>query len=389
MKVVVLGAGLMGREIARDLVNSEGVTQVILADKRLIEPQLLEQFDSSKIQTVVMDANDEQQLKDVMAKGQAVVNALFYEFNERVAKAAIDVGVHLVDLGGHIDGVTDRVLELNDVANEKGIVIIPDMGVAPGMTNVLVGYGASKLDIVETVKLYVGGIPVEPKPPLQYAHVFSLDGMFDHYTKPTIVVERGEEQLKRSLSDVEQIYFDGFGILEAFYTSGGISTLHRSFPGVQTLAYKTIRYKGHAEKFELLAALGFLDTEQQVTLGEQRVHVRDVTREVMKEKLALGDEADAVLLRIVVGGEKSEQQVTYEYELTVKKDATFASSAMARVTGATASSVVQMILDGTILERGVRPPEVAVPGAKYIEEMAKRGIDIQETKHQSSMIVRW
>ena len=244
MKVVVLGAGLMGREIARDLVNSEAVTQVILADKRLVEPQLLEQFNSAKIQTVVMDASDEQQLKDVMAKGQAVVNALFYEFNERVAQAAIEVGVHLVDLGGHIDGVTERVLQLNEQAKEKGIVIIPDMGVAPGMTNVLVGYGASKLDIVETLKLYVGGIPVEPKPPLQYAHVFSLDGMFDHYTKPTIVVERGEEQLKPSLSDVEQIYFDGFGILEAFYTSGGISTLHRSFPGVQTLAYKTIRYKG-------------------------------------------------------------------------------------------------------------------------------------------------
>lgn len=389
MKIVVLGAGLMGREIARDLVNSEQVTEVILADKQLLEPQLLEQLHSTKIQTVVMDANDEQQLKDVMAKGQAVVNALFYEFNERVARVALDVGVHLVDLGGHIDGVTERVLQLDAAAKDKGIVMIPDMGVAPGMTNVLVGYGASKLDVVDSIKLYVGGIPVEPKPPLQYTHVFSLDGMFDHYTRPTVIVERGEEQLKPSLSGVEQIYFDNFGILEAFYTAGGISTLHHSFPGVQTLAYKTIRYKGHAEKFELLAALGFLNTEQRVTINDQQVNVRDVTREVMKEKLALGDEADAVLLRVVVSGEKSEQQVTYEYELTVKKEPGSPSSAMARVTGATASSVVQMILDGTILERGVRPPEVAVPGAKYIEAMAKRGIDIQETKHQSTMIVKW
>lgn len=389
MKVVVLGAGLMGREIARDLVNSDSITAVILADKKLIEPQLIEQLQSPKIETVVMDANDEQQLEEVMAKGQAVVNALFYTFNEQVAKTAVKVGVHLVDLGGHIDGVTDRVLQLNDAAKQKDVILIPDMGVAPGMTNVLVGYGASKLDAVESVKLYVGGIPVEPKPPLQYTHVFSLEGMFDHYTKPTLVVELGEEQLKPSLSGVEQIYFDSFGILEAFYTAGGISTLHRSFPGVQTLEYKTIRYPGHAEKFELLTALGFLDTDQRVKVGDTHVNVRDVTREVMKEKLAQGDEADAVLLRIVVTGEKSEQQVTYEYELMLKKEAASPASAMARVTGATASAVVQMVLDGTILERGVRPPEFAVPGAKYIKEMAKRGIDIRETEHKSSMIVKW
>ena len=208
MKVVVLGAGLMGREIARDLVNSDSITSVILADKKLIEPQLIEQLQSPKIETVVMDANDEQQLEEVMAKGQAVVNALFYKFNEQVAKTAVKVGVHLVDLGGHIDGVTDRVLQLNDAAKQKDVIIIPDMGIAPGMTNVLVGYGASKLDAVESVKLYVGGIPVEPKPPLQYTHVFSLEGMFDHYTKPTLVVELGEEQLKPSLSGMEQIYFD-------------------------------------------------------------------------------------------------------------------------------------------------------------------------------------
>ncbi|OCS94270.1 saccharopine dehydrogenase family protein [Caryophanon latum] len=389
MKVVVLGAGLMGREIARDLVNSDSITSVILADKKLIEPQLIEQLQSPKIETVVMDANDEQQLEEVMAKGQAVVNALFYKFNEQVAKTAVKVGVHLVDLGGHIDGVTDRVLQLNDAAKQKDVIIIPDMGIAPGMTNVLVGYGASKLDAVESVKLYVGGIPVEPKPPLQYTHVFSLEGMFDHYTKPTLVVELGEEQLKPSLSGMEQIYFDRFGILEAFYTAGGISTLHRSFPGVQTLEYKTIRYEGHAEKFKLLAALGFLDTDQRVKVGDTYVNVRDVTREVMKEKLAQGDEADVVLMRIVVMGEKSEQQVTYEYELMLKKEEGSPASAMARVTGATASAVVQMVIDGTILERGVRPPEFAVPGAKYIQEMAKRGIDIRETEHKSSMIVKW
>lgn len=389
MKIVVLGAGLMGREIARDLVNSERVTDVILADQRTLEPALLEQLNSPKIQFVQLDARDEQRLKEVMTKGQAVVNALFYEFNELVANMALEVGVHLVDLGGHIDGVTDRILALDAAAKEKDIVMIPDMGLAPGMTNVLVGYGASKLDEVTAIKLYVGGIPIKPKPPLGYAHVFSLDGMFDHYTKPTMVVERGEEQLKPSLSGVEQIYFEGFGVLECFYTAGGVSTLHGSFPGVKTMEYKTIRYKGHAEKFKLLTDLGFLDVAYHIDVDGHTVNVRDMTREVMKDKLALGEDADAVLLRAVVTGEKSEQQVTYEYELVVKKENLSPASAMARTTGATASAVVQMILDGTILERGVRPPEVAVPGAKYIEAMAKRGMEIKETTLQSAVIIKW
>lgn len=389
MKIVVLGAGLMGREIARDLVNSNQVTRVILADQQPVTADVLEQLNSPKIQFVQMDARDEGQLRRVIANGEAVVNALFYEFNEVVAQIALETGVHLVDLGGHIDGVTDRILALDEAAKAKNIVMIPDMGLAPGMTNVLVGYGASKLDEVTSIKLYVGGIPIHPKPPLEYAHVFSLDGMFDHYTKPTMVVERGEEKLKPSLSGIEPIYIEGFGILECFYTAGGISTLHRTFPGVQTLAYKTIRYKGHAEKFKLLTDLGFLDAAYQLSVNGQLVPVRDVTRDVLKDKLALGDEADATILRVIVSGEKAEQQVTYEYELVVKKEPMSATSAMSRTTGATASSVVQMILDGTISERGVRPPEIAVPGAVYIDAMAQRGIDIRETVHQSSMIVKW
>ena len=110
---------------------------------------------------------------------------MFYSFNERVARAAIEAGVHSVDLGGHIGGVTEKILDLHEEAKAKGVTIIPDLGVAPGMVNILAGYGASKLDEVESIKLFVGGIPTEPKPPLHYTRVFSLDGVFDHYTEPS------------------------------------------------------------------------------------------------------------------------------------------------------------------------------------------------------------
>ncbi|MEG0438829.1 MAG: saccharopine dehydrogenase C-terminal domain-containing protein [Solibacillus sp.] len=390
MKVVVLGAGLMGKEIARDLVASEQVEKVFLADVS-VDPanEFVATLNTNKVEVVQLDADCDDDLRKVISKGQVVINALFYTFNERVARAAIDVEVHSVDLGGHIGGVTEKILALNEDAVKKGVTVIPDLGVAPGMINILTGYGASKLDSVDSIKLFVGGIPTEPKPPLNYTRVFSLDGVFDHYTEPSKVISKGVLSEVESLTGIEPIYFDEFGVLEAFYTSGGISTLHHTFPGVKTLEYKTIRYKGHAEKFKLFADLGFLDKTNTVTAGGNEVSVREVTREVMKKELELGKEADAVLLRVIISGERSEEQITYEYEMIVRKDLEKNVTAMARSTANTISVVAQMIGNGLITDRGVFAPETVVPGREFIEEMAKRGVIIKETSHRSSMIVKW
>ena len=390
MKVVVLGAGLMGKEVARDLVASEAVAKIYLADLAVDRAQqIASTLYSAKIEVVSLNAENDTELREVIAKGDVVVNALFYKFNEAVAKAAIDVGVHVVDLGGHIKGITDNVLALSQQARAKGVTIVPDSGVAPGMINILTGFGASHLDVVESIKLYVGGIPVNPEPPLEYTEVFSLEGMFDHYTQPSTIISKGQKQDVPSLSGIEPIYFDNFGVLEAFYTSGGISTLAKSFPQVKTLEYKTIRYKGHAEKFKLLVDLGLIDESNKVTADGQEVSVRPVVREALKKKLDLGDKKDVVLLRVIVSGEKAEEQLTYEYEMVVKKDEALGVTAMARATANTASIVAQMIGERVIVERGVYPPELVVPGREFIEEMAKRGVHIKETSHRSTMIVKW
>lgn len=390
MKVVVLGAGLMGKEVARDLVNSHDVENVLLADVSIEKAQaFVDTLNTNKVEVVQLDADSDKDLRDVISRGDIVVNALFYTFNERVARAAIDVGVHAVDLGGHIGGVTEAVLQLNDLASAKDVTIVPDLGVAPGMINILAGYGATKLDKVDSMKLYVGGIPTEPKPPLHYTQVFSLDGVFDHYTEPSKMIQKGVLSEVQSLTGIEPIYFDEFGVLEAFYTSGGISTLYKTFPDVKTLEYKTIRYKGHAEKFQLLAELGFLDKGNVVEAGGHEVNVREVTREVLKKKLDLGKKVDAVLLRAIISGEKSEEQITYEYEMVVRKDLENNVTAMARATANTISVVAQMIGKGSIIARGVFAPETVVPGREFIQEMAKRGVVIKETSHRSSMIVKW
>ncbi|KGR89937.1 saccharopine dehydrogenase [Ureibacillus massiliensis 4400831 = CIP 108448 = CCUG 49529] len=389
MKVVVLGAGLMGKEVARDLVASDKVEKVFLADLDLtIAQDFANQLNSAKIEVLELNAERDDELRACIAKGDVCINALFYEFNERVARAAIDIGVHSVDLGGHIGDVTENVLALNEKAKEKNVTIIPDLGVAPGMINILAGYGASKLNEVDSIKLYVGGIPTKPEPPLNYTRVFSLEGVIDHYTEPSKVIQGGNLKEVKSLTGIEPVYFDQFGVLEAFYTSGGISTLYKTFPNVKTLEYKTVRYKGHAEKFQLLVDLGFFAKDNVVEVNGTEVNVRDVVREALKKKLNLGDKQDAVLLRAIISGEKNGEQVTYEYETTIIRKDEDDMTAMARATACTIASVAVMIGSGVITKHGVLPPETVVPGKEYIEKMAKRGVMIKETKHRSS-IVKW
>lgn len=385
MKAVVLGAGLMGKQAAGDLIANDRVEKVYLADVNIAHASLFKEYVASdKLEVVYLDANDDRGLAAVVSKGDVVINALFYIFNEKVAKTAVACGVHYVDLGGHIGGATDAVLDLHEQAQEKGVTLIPDLGVAPGMINILAGHGAKKLDVVREIKLYVGGIPVEPEPPLEYNHVFSLEGVFDHYTDPSHVIRDGKVKEVASLSEIEAVEFEGFGELEAFHTSGGTSTLIDTFSDVETLEYKTLRYKGHAEKFHILVDLGFTDRDKTVMVNGVAIKPRDVLREVLMPITELGDKQDAVLLRVRVSGTSGEDELTYEYNMVTIKDPETGVTAMARATAYTISVVAQMIGNGIIEKRGAIPPELIVPGDEYINEMAKRGVEIHETIHRSA-----
>lgn len=380
MKIGVLGAGLMGKEAARDLAASHEVKEVGLADINIMQAEKAKQsIDSDKLSIYKVDATNPEELKSYMSKYDVVINALFYSFNETVARTGIAAGVHVVDLGGHIGGITDRVLALHEKAKEKGVIIIPDLGVAPGMINILAGYGAEMLDEVREIKLFVGGIPVRPEPPLGYNHVFSMEGVFDHYTDPSVIIRDGKHVTVPSLSETEEIYIDRFGPLEAFHTSGGTSTLIKTFAGIDTLEYKTIRYPGHAEKFKLLVDLNLTKKGATVDIGGQRVSLREVLRKTMDPVLELGDKEDAVLLRVIVSGEKDGEVKTCQYDMQTYKDTDKNITAMARVTASTISIAAQLIAKGMINKPGVFPPEKIVPGAVYIEELQKRNIEVKGT----------
>lgn len=385
MKVAVLGAGLMGKQAAGDLIQNDEVEKVFLADLDTEKAEVFKQgLDSNKIEVIHLDAKDEESLRSVIEKADVVINALFYTFNVKVAETALDCGVHAVDLGGHIGGATDAVLELHEKALEQGVTLIPDLGVAPGMINIITGYGAGKLDRVSDIKILVGGIPVHPEPPLQYNHVFSLDGVFDHYTDPSHVLRDGKLLEVPSLSEIEHVEFEEFGELEAFHTSGGTSTMTETFSDIDNLEYKTLRYKGHAEKFQLLVDLGFTDRNKTVEVEGQKVKTRDVLREVLTPITVLGDKEDAVVLRITVSGTKDNEDITFIYNMVTKKDRQSGVTAMARATAFTVSVVAQMIGSGLIDKRGSYPPELIVPGDAYIREMAKRGVEIKETVQRTA-----
>lgn len=377
MKVGVLGSGLMGKEVVRDLVTSPNVSAVGLADVDLDRVQkVCEQLESAKLTAYQVDANNLNELENFMKQFDVIINALFYTFNETVAKTAIKVGVNSVDLGGHIGHITDKVLKLAEEAKKAKITIIPDLGVAPGMINILSGYGGSKLDNVRSIKLFVGGIPLRPEPPFQYNHVFSMEGVFDHYTDPSFIIRNGVKQEIPSLSEVEEIHFEKFGPLEAFHTSGGTSTLSISFPNLEELEYKTIRYPGHAEKFKFLIDLNLTRKGFKVDINGMKVSPREVFLKVLDPIVELGEKDDVVLLRVIVSGLKDGKPCKRQYEMVTYKEKK--TTAMARATANTISVVAQMIGNGTIKDKGVLPPEQIVPGDLYIKEMAKRGVNIKE-----------
>lgn len=377
MKVAVLGAGLMGKEVARDLISSLKVREVGLADISLPQAQAVcDQLQSSKVIAYQLNAKNDEALANFMASYDVVINALFYSFNEHVAKTAIKVGVSSVDLGGHIGHITDKVLELDEEAEKRGVTIIPDLGVAPGMINILSGYGASFFDDVTAIRLFVGGIPLRPEAPIGYNHVFSMEGLLDHYTDPALIIRDGKRQEIAALTEVENIYFEKFGPLEAFHTSGGTSTLPRSFSNVDTLEYKTIRYPGHAEKFRLLVNLNLTKADYTVEVAGNEVRPRDVLLKVLDPIVDLREKEDVVLLRANVTGWKHGKQTTRTYEMVTFKENNV--TAMARATANTISIVAQMIGEGVIEQKGVFAPEQIVPGDVYIEELTKRGVQIIE-----------
>jgi lysine 6-dehydrogenase len=379
MKMMVLGAGLQGAACAYDLLQNPAVSQVTLADLRPGQlPQFLAGDWGGRLRPLRLDVTDITAVKAALQGHASVMSAIPYYYNAPMARAAVDVGCHFSDLGGNTEIVMEQ-RKLDGAAAAKGLSVIPDCGLAPGMVNILAAEGIRRLDRAERVKVYVGGLPQSPEPPLNYQIVYSLEGALDYYTTPSWILRGGRPVQVDALSELEPVEFPApVGTLEAFHTGGGISTLPFAYEGkVDVMEYKTLRYPGHAAIMRPIRELGLLDMKPVEVKG-QTVAPRDLFIAAVSPRLHKPLGQDLVALQVLVSGLKGGARREVGFRLIDYYDVEHGISAMMRTTGFSLSITGQMQADGRVTQKGVRTPDEAMPFGAYVSELGKRGIRIEE-----------
>jgi lysine 6-dehydrogenase len=379
MKIVVLGAGRMGFGAAYDLCHSPEVELITIADLDFNRARsIADSLNSSKVTPRQIDVNDYQAVINLIRGCDAVISCVTYHLNLKLAHAAVDSKVNFCDLGGNNDVVAAE-FALDRAARSAGINIIPDCGLAPGMVSILVAHGAARFQQLDSIRIRVGGLPQNPLPPLNYQIVFSVEGLINEYVERTRVVRGGKIVEVDSMTEVEMLDFPPpFRQMEAFHTSGGISTLPGSFAGrVKNMDYKTIRYTGHCEKFKLLIDLGLADSKE-IRIGNATVNPRQVLAEMLLRRLPT-EGPDVVLVRVEFEGVEGGKRQKLRYDIVDYFDQRTGLSAMMRTTAFPASIIAQMMARGEIREKGAIAQEHCVPPGSFVRELDKRNIRLTET----------
>ncbi|HEX4996690.1 MAG TPA: saccharopine dehydrogenase C-terminal domain-containing protein [Terriglobia bacterium] len=360
MKFVVFGAGRQGAAIVHDLTEAGHATLVVDRDSRALEA-FRKRFAGRNVSSAEAELNDTPRIAHLLEGAGAAISAVPYFFNLQLAQAAIHAGVHFCDLGGNT-GIVMNELRLDAHARARGVAIVPDCGLSPGMTNILAARALERVRSPHTLEIRVGGLPLHPAPPLNYQLVFSIHGLLNEYLEPAEIVEHGAPRRVPPLTGEETIAFDGFPEMEAFYTHGGVSTLPGSYANlVRNINEKTVRYKGHAAAMRTMTADSrFPD---RAALGAHLESILPVSG------------PDVVLARVrALGRDEQDRAVV---EVIDRADEVTGLSAMARTTGFSAA-IVAMLAAGGKIPPGAHAQELAVDPAAVIEELRRRGIQVSE-----------
>jgi len=334
MNFLVVGAGRMGQAIAHDLRRSGG--EVRMVDARPAKG---------------VEVADVSKPSPELFRGAGVaISAVPFQLNYALAKAAVAAGVHFLDLGGN-DAVVRRELTLDRAARKKGVCVVPDCGLAPGMASFLVAYGMANFKKADRVRIRVGGLPLNPKPPLNYQLVFSTGGLINEYSGNAAILKNGRLARARAMTGVERLEFPHVGDLEAFHTSGGASTMPETFEGrVANLDYKTIRFPGHCARMRKVLRM-------KDPGGWVEAHVPP-------------SGPDQVLVQVAIegGGRR--------WTLTLRDVAQEGFSAMQRTTGFSASIVAQLVASGRTKRKGALLQERDFDPADFVRELRTRGFQL-------------
>ncbi|MGE5126852.1 MAG: saccharopine dehydrogenase family protein, partial [Betaproteobacteria bacterium] len=359
----------------RDLAEDDGL-HVDVADVR---SEALERVarEARKVGTRQVDLADAAALKRLVAGYDLVLGALPSVIGFEAARAVVEAGRDLVD----ISFMPENALELGPLARERGATAVVDCGVAPGLSNMMTGRAAARLDSCERVEIFVGGLPLARHWPFDYKAGFAPWDVLEEYTRPARLVEHGRVVVKEPLSEPELLDFPGVGTLEAFNTDGLrtlVDTIKAPF-----MKEKTLRWPGHAELMRVLRDTGFFSLEP-VDVGGQKVRPRDLTAALLFPKWTFAEgEADLTVMRVRVSGVAAGRRLEFGWDFVDRFDEASGLRSMSRSTGYVATSVARLLAVGGFRRPGVHPPETlgATEGVleRVLADLTTRGVRCRAT----------
>ncbi|MEP6712029.1 MAG: saccharopine dehydrogenase C-terminal domain-containing protein [Ferruginibacter sp.] len=347
MKIAVLGAGMVGRTIAMDLADNFEVTSFDINQNNLAVLN-----EGGKVKTLKTDLKKYSGYAELLAGFDFVVNAVPGFMGYNTLEAIIQARKNVVD----ISFFPEDALLLDALAKKLNVTAIVDCGVAPGMSNLILGFYNEQM-VIDSFECMVGGLPKQRIKPFEYKAPFSPVDVIEEYTRPARYVENGHIVTKPALSDAELIDFEHAGTLESFNTDGLRSILF-TMSHIPNMKEKTLRYPGHIDLIKALQKAGFFD-ETAMEIKGNKIRPIDFTSALLFDKWKLQPaEAEFTLMKIIIKGKMNDKQTTVEYFLFDEYDAPSKTASMSRTTGYTCTAAVNLLVNNLFSEKGVFPPEL-------------------------------
>ncbi|GGB52881.1 L-lysine dehydrogenase [Virgibacillus dakarensis] len=382
MHAVVLGTGMIGTTVVRELAKYQNIEKVTAVDgvKENVDKCLLV-ADNPKVNGHVTDLQTEKDIYNVLKDADIGIACLPHSLSLTAINAAIAAKCNLVDLVG---SKYEEKIKLDNRAKQAEVIIVPGCGVAPGITNFLAAKGIEMLDEADEAVMICGGIPRHPLPPLWYQVVFRLESVMGLYTRPALAAENGKLISLPPLSGLELMNFpEPVGECEAVITDAH-SAAYTLKDKVKKLYEKTVRYSGHWSKMAVLAELGYLDKEI-IEVDGNPVSPARFTEKILEPKLRGKSNEDITVLRVVVKGKRDGMSTSYTWEMVDFYDHERNITSMAKTTAIPAMLVANWIVNGRIKEKGIIPVEKIMIGERFdpfISELNEYGIDLRfQEKH--------
>jgi lysine 6-dehydrogenase len=382
-RYAIVGTGRQGVASAYDFGKFGDADEIILID---IDPVVAEDS-AAKINNLLgkevaraakADASDTAALEKILKGVDAFISGVHFPNNPGLTRLAIRLGADMCDFGGNTDVVREQ-MKLDADARKAGVTVVPDCGMGPGLNISLAVYAMELLDEPREVLIWDGGLPQDPRPPWNYAMTFNIEGLTNEYCGSAYFIKDGRVTEVPALSGLEMVDFpEPIGELEAFVTSGGLSTSPWTFEGkIDRLENRTLRYPGHLTMLQAFCELGLFGLEP-IDVGSNRVVPRDVLHALLGPQITEADVRDICIMRVRSKGKKDGKEASATIELIDRYDEATGLSAMQRLTGWHAS-IIAILAARSEVEKGVVPVETAVSGGKIVEECRLRGFDIKES----------